>query len=68
MASKANRVMGISPAMDRDWEAEDALSTLMRAEKIKKDEKLMKRVRACAKEKLAVVAEVAGSGTKAKKY
>jgi hypothetical protein len=33
-----------SPARD-DWEAQSALDTLMRAEQIEKDAKLMKRVR-----------------------
>jgi len=35
--------------MDNKWEAEDALRTLIRAEEIKKDKDLMKRVETLAK-------------------
>jgi hypothetical protein len=40
-----------SPARD-DWEAQSALDTLMRAEQIEKDAKLMKRVRKLAAARL----------------
>ena len=42
-----------------DWEVDDALSTLTRAEKIKKDKPLMERVKKRAAERLQEVAAVA---------
>lgn len=58
MAKKTNAVVGMSPAMDSDWEANSALDTLMRACKIRKDAKLMARVRKLAKEQLKEINEV----------
>lgn len=49
-----------------EWEVDDALSTLMRAEKIKKDKPLMERVKKRAAEKVqeaaAVAAEITSGG------
>lgn len=39
-------------ASDNDWEVEDALRTLTRAEEIKKNPKMMAKVRAMAKDKI----------------
>jgi hypothetical protein len=41
-----------------DWQVDDALRTLQRAEEIKKDPKLMAKVRAMAKDKLAALTKV----------
>lgn len=48
-----------------DWETDDAVHTLIRAEEIKKDPKMMKKVRAAAAKKKAALTNI--SGTKAKK-
>ena len=34
-----------APGVDRDWEVENAVDTLIRAEEIRNDAKLMKKVR-----------------------
>lgn len=44
--AKKTAAAGISS--ERDWEVEDALRTILRAEEIKKDAKMMKRVEALA--------------------
>lgn len=56
---KSRQTLGCS--IDKDWEAEDALSTLIRAEAIKKDKKMMARVKALAAERLQEVAVIAGA-------
>ena len=61
--TKANRVVGIAPSIDRDWQAEDDLRTLTRAEEIKADPKRMKAAQMLAKEKLAELAAIS-SGAK----
>lgn len=58
----------MSKSEREDWEAHDAMHTLMRAEEIKKDHKLMKRVQGKAKEhshKMAEVSHRAGQLAKA---
>lgn len=57
--SKANRVVGIMPATERKWQAEDDLRTLVRAAEIRKDPKRFKAAQAAAKEQLASIAAVA---------
>lgn len=57
--AKKKQTLGIGP--DRDWEVEDALRALMRAEEIKKDKKMMARVKALATERLKEVASIAGA-------
>lgn len=42
-----------------DWEVEDALRTLIRADEIKKDKKLMGKVKELAKQKMMATAKVA---------
>jgi len=42
-----------------DYQAEDDLRTLLRAEEIREDKKRMDAVRKCAKEQLADIAKVA---------
>lgn len=56
---KKARTIGI--VEDRDWEADDAMRTLMRAEEIRKNKKLMARVKALATERLKEVAAIAGA-------
>ena len=58
MANK-NRTIGIE--IDKDWEADDAMRALMRACEIRKDKKLMARVKALATERLQEVAAIAGA-------
>lgn len=43
-----------------DWQAEDDMRTLARAEEIKRDKARMKRAQDCAKKKLADMVQVAG--------
>lgn len=52
---------GCCIASDEEWMVEDALRTLTRAAEIKKDQKLMVKVKALAQKKLQEVAAVAGS-------
>lgn len=56
--TRANAIMGISPATERDWQTEDDLRTLQRAREIEKDPKRLKRVQDLAKEKLQEMAEI----------
>ncbi len=56
MANKT-RLSAAPVGMD-DWQVDDALRTLQRAEEIKKDPKLMAKVRAMAKDKLAALTKV----------
>jgi hypothetical protein len=63
--SKANRVMGIAPATERDWQAEGDCDTLMRACEIKKDPKRLKAAQRVAKERMKQLQEGA---LQAKKY
>lgn len=57
--SKKSNTLGIGT--DRDWEVDDALRTLLRAEEIRKDKKMMARVKAMATERLKEVAVIAGA-------
>ncbi|XUM21055.1 hypothetical protein ACRAVF_27215 [Bradyrhizobium oligotrophicum S58] len=60
MAKKKRSMPANAISPDReDWEASDAMHTLMRAEEIKKDEGLMKRVAKKAREHAEKSAEVA---------
>lgn len=60
--AKANAI-----AMEKDWQAEDDMRTLARAEEIRKDPKRLKAALAKAKEKIAeldALAAVAGGQKK----
>lgn len=48
---------------DDDWMVEDAMRTLMRAEQIKKDKKLMAQVAKMAKDKLLELSSVAAEAS-----
>ena len=63
--SKVNRVVGISPAQERDWRAEGDCDTLMRACEIKKDPKRLKAAQRVARERLQQIKE---GPLQAKKY
>lgn len=52
MASKKKAASGCCIGIDETWQVEDALRTLERAEQIKRDPKLMPKVRKLAKERL----------------
>jgi len=56
--AKANRVMGIAPQTDRDWQAESDCDTLMRAIEIRKDPKRLKAAHRIAKERMAQMESV----------
>lgn len=59
--TKKSVVAAASPADMEDWRVQDALSTLLRAREIRKDPKLMAKVKALAKTKLAEMQSVADS-------
>lgn len=48
---------------DKDYQAEDDMRTLMRAEEVKRDPKRLAAARECAKKKLQEVAVVAATPT-----
>lgn len=52
-------------ASDNDWQAEDDMRTLMRAEEVRRDPKRLAAAKACAKKKLEEVASVASINTTA---
>lgn len=49
-------------ADDKRWKTEDAMRTLMRAEELKKDKKLMSDVQKMAKEQAAKMSGLCGKG------
>lgn len=51
-------------ADDKRWKTEDAMRTLMRAEELKKDKKLMSDVQKMAKEQAAKMSGLCGKGSK----
>jgi len=51
--TKANRVVGISAAKERDWQAEGDCDTLMRAIEIRREPKRLKAAIRIAKERLS---------------
>ena len=55
--AKAKNAIG----MERDWEAEDDLRTLQRAQEIKADPARWKRAKELAKKRLEEIAQVAGA-------
>lgn len=57
--AKKKHTLGIG--IDQDWQVEDAMRTLMRAEEIRKDKKLMAKVKAMATQRLQEVAAIAGA-------
>lgn len=62
--SKANRVVGVAPAGERDWQAEGDCDTLMRAAEIRKDAKRMKAAQRIARERLAQIQTVTAGAKK----
>lgn len=62
--TKANRVVGVMPASDLDWQTEDDLRTLQRAIEVQKDPKRHAAARALAKKKLAEIKEIADDTSK----
>lgn len=54
-----------SSAGHDDWQTEDDMRTLMRAEEVKRDPKRLAAAKACAKKKLEEVASVASINTTA---
>lgn len=60
----ANRGMGAKMDDDRRYKAQDALSTLARAEAHKKDKRLMADVKQMAKQKMAEMACIASGKNK----
>ena len=50
----------VKPVAVDDWQAEDDMRTLARAEEIKRDKGRLKRAQDCAKKKLAGMIQVAG--------
>lgn len=61
MAKKYNSIKGMAPFEDSKWRAESDLRTLIEAAEIRKDKKRFAAAQACAKEKLAAMAGVAGA-------
>lgn len=61
--AKKRRTIGMAPTVDRDWQAEMDLRTLLDACKIRKDKKRMAAASALAKKQLVEVAQVAGGET-----
>jgi hypothetical protein len=51
-------------ADEKRWRAEDAMRTLMRAEELKKDKKLMSDVQKMAKEQAAKMSGLCGKASK----
>lgn len=60
--AKKNHSLGMTMQED-DWMVEDAMRTLMRAEQIKKDKKLMAQVAKMAKDKLLELSSVAAEAS-----
>ena len=59
MARKSNKISGPSISEQKKWEAQDALSTLRRAEEIRSNKALMNRVAQMAKKEVAIVSKFA---------
>lgn len=51
--TKSNQIIGVSPAKERDWQAEGDTDTLMRAIEIRRDPKRLKAAIRIAKERLS---------------
>lgn len=62
MAKNRKMATAIAAATD-DWQVEDDLRTLARAEEIQKDPKRMARVTELAKKKMLEMASIASEGT-----
>ena len=60
--TKANRVVGIMAGVERDWQAENDLDTLMRAQAIERDKKRLAAAQALAKKRLLDTAAVIKEG------
>jgi hypothetical protein len=56
-------VLGGSKADMRKWEVESAMSTLKRADEIRKDAKLMNEVKSYAKEQVQMLSKMIGGRT-----
>ena len=60
--AKKKHSLGMTMQED-DWAVEDAMRTLMRAEQIKKDKKLMAQIAKMAKDKLLELSSVAAEAS-----
>lgn len=58
MASKGKGVVAVNPVGMEDWQIEEDLRTLQRAEEIEKDPKRFARVKALARKKLKGLQEL----------
>ena len=59
-AKNANIAPGIPMSEQKKWETEEALRTLRRAEEIKSNASLMKRVSSMAKKEVGIISKIAG--------
>ena len=60
-AKVATKAKGMAIEMDKEWEAEDDVRTLMRAEEIRADKGRMEKAKALAAKKAAAVSKLASS-------
>ena len=61
--AKKRRTVGMKATVDRNWQTESDLRTLLDACKIRKDKNRMAAAAALAKQQLVEVAQVAGGET-----
>lgn len=61
-AKPSTKPSGAMIGEDNRWKVEDAMRTLMRAEELKKDKKLMSDVQKMAKEQAAKMSGLCGKG------
>lgn len=54
----ADIAVDVSPGMDQEWRAKDALSTMMRAEEHKRDPDLMREVEKHRKQRMKELASI----------
>ena len=62
MAAKKVSALKVTPSKEMDkWEIESALSTLRRADEIRKDPKMMNKVKSLAQEQIKALGGVVGA-------
>jgi len=65
MATKKASTLKIAPSKEMEkWEIESALSTLRRADEIRKDPRMMTKVKSLAQEQIKALGGVVGGTTK----
>ena len=65
MAAKKGTALKITPSKEMEkWEIESALSTLRRADEIRKDPKMMTKVKSLAQEQIKALGGVVGGASK----